>query len=785
MARLNMNGRLLLTSILLVTLPAAILTAVVTWVAVRDGHDALEEQAYARLVALRAAKKAEVERYFAQLGSQARALSGNLMVSDAMRAFEQAFDTYRAQRPMLSLPRAQARLADHYRDGFLREYGERNAQGSFAVEPLLAALDADALTLQARYLPGADTPLPPTRDAWADVQEATDYDAAHARFHPYLDDYRRRFGYRDIFLVDADSGDIVYSAAKEIDYATSLRDGPFADSALGEAFRAAAAATQPDTVVLTDFAPYVPSFADPAAFIASPVYDGDSRIGVLVLQLPIDALEAIVSADHEWAGSGLGSSGEVFVVGVDGTMRSMARHLLEDREAYLAEIAAAGTPAAAVAAIARKNTTVGLQPVAAALANAALAGTAGAGVFRDQRGHDVLAAHAPLAIAGLDWAIVSQLDAAEAFATIGTLRRDIVTFSALCLLALLPLGILLGRAFARSIVAPIETTVNSVSRIAADLEQGHADLTAPLTGSGNPISMRLTEAINRMIAVLASTLNGFRGAAEDVAGAADRLRGITQASAAGMHRQHAVTAGLSEAMNDMLAAVEEVARGAAAGAEAANVADHAASEGRTVVKQTIGCMDQVESSVLEASTVVQQLRQDSQNIEAVLDVIRGIAEQTNLLALNAAIEAARAGEQGRGFAVVADEVRMLATRTQESTLEVQHIIGALRTRSTQATDVMERGREHTRDAVLKAHQAGESLERIAAHVSEIDMMNSRIAVAAEQQSATAAEIRGNVAEIASVVATNTHDFEQVEVASRELAELGERLQDALGGHRMA
>jgi len=780
-----MNGQLLLTSVLLVTLPAAVLTAVVTWVAVSDAHDALEDQAFARLVALRTAKKAEVERYFARLGSEAQALSGNLMVIEAMRAFSDAFDTYHAQRPTGSLRRAREQLAAYYREGFRAEYTRRNAHATFAVEPLLASLNADALALQARYMAAADMQLPPTPEAWATARETTDYDTAHARYHPYLRDYQRRFGFRDVFLVAADSGDVVYSASKEIDYATSLRDGPFADSALGAVFRAASAAARPDAVVLTDFAPYVPSYADPAAFIASPVYDGGVMTGVVVLQLPIDALEAIVSADRNWAESGLGSSGEVFVVGADGTMRSMARQLLEDREAYLDEIAAAGTPATTVEAIARKNTTVGLQPVATALATAALAGSEGAGVFRDPRGHDVLATHAPLAIAGLDWAIVSQLDAAEAFATIGKLRRDIITFSALCLLALLPLGILLGRAFARSIVAPIETTVNTVSQIAADLEQGHADLAAPLTRGGNPISSRLSEAVNRMIVVLGGTLHGFCGAAEEVASAADHLRGITQTSTAGVSRQHAVTVELSEAMGDMLAAVEEVARGAAAGAEAASVADHAASEGRAVVRDTITCMDEVESSVFEVATVVQQLRQDSQNIETVLDVIRGIAEQTNLLALNAAIEAARAGEQGRGFAVVADEVRMLATRTQESTLEVQNIIGALRTRSTQATDVIERGRENTREAVLKAHQAGESLERIATRVSDIDLMNSRIAVAAEQQSATAAEIRGSVADIAGMIETNAREFDQVAAASRELAVLGERLQDALRAHRFA
>ncbi len=783
MSRLTMNTQLLLSAVLLVTVPAALLAAIVTWIALEHSHAALEKQTYEQLVSLRAAKKTEVENYFELLRNQVLTFSNDRMIIEAMREFRSAFADYRLESPERDLLRSRASIRRYYQESFARAYAERNADGAPDVDRLLAPLDADSIALQAAYI--SDNPHPlGAKDELSDLGDGTRYASVHSTFHPHIRDYLRKFGYYDIFLVDDVSGDVVYSVFKELDFTTSLVDGPYAESGLGRAFQQAHAADRRDTVVLTDFAPYGPSYEDPAAFIASPIYDGDTRVGVLVFQMPIAAINDIMTYGHAWRDSGLGESGEIILIGSDGTMRSQARQLIEDSPRYIAEVAATGTPAGIVETIRRKGTTIGLQPINAELIASHRGSTGGSGPAHDQRGHAVLSAHAPLDIPGLDWTIVSLIDADEAFAPEASLRREIVQLSLLCLLVLLPVGALLGRAFARSIIAPIETTVNAVDAIANDLERGDADLMQPIAASENAISARLTGAVNRMSATIAGTLRGVRSAAEEVAAAADRLRSITQDSASGMDAQQAAASDLATAMDEMLEAVEEVARGAATGANVANIADDETNAGRAVVRKTIACMDQVETSVVEASQVVQQLRDDGQSIEAVLDVIRGIAEQTNLLALNAAIEAARAGELGRGFAVVADEVRMLATRTQESTHEVQTIIEALRTRTNAASGVMERGREHTLEAVSMVRQAGDALERIANRVTEIDMMSSRIAVAAEQQSAAAAGIRDNIGHINRVSTDNARDFGHVERSSGELAVLAERVQNSLAGYRI-
>lgn len=207
---------------------------------------------------------------------------------------------------------------------------------------------------------------------------------------------------------------------------------------------------------------------------------------------------------------------------------------------------------------------------------------------------------------------------------------------------------------------------------------------------------------------------------------------------------------VATAMNEMSATVHEVARNATEAAEAAQQADAETRTGKSVVSQAIEAIDLLASEVESAAQVIHKLEQDSDEIGAVLDVIRGIAEQTNLLALNAAIEAARAGEQGRGFAVVADEVRTLAQRTQQSTQEIQNMIERLQSGSQDAVKAMEQGKNRAQAGVTQAAEAGTSLETIAAAVSTISDMNTQIATAAEEQSVVAEEINLNINSISDM-----------------------------------
>jgi methyl-accepting chemotaxis protein len=230
-------------------------------------------------------------------------------------------------------------------------------------------------------------------------------------------------------------------------------------------------------------------------------------------------------------------------------------------------------------------------------------------------------------------------------------------------------------------------------------------------------------------------------------------------------------------MDEMTATVHEVARNTDAAAQAAEQADAQAKEGNQVVASTVQSIRQLADAVDNTAEVIQTLANHSQNIGSVLDVIKGIAEQTNLLALNAAIEAARAGEQGRGFAVVADEVRTLASRTQQSTQEIHEMIESLQAGSKNAVAAMAKGKEQAHSSVELISKAGDSLQTISQTVATIYDMNTQIAAASEQQSTVAEEINRNITNIKSSSDLTAEKSRQSEKSSGELSNVAARLQE--------
>jgi methyl-accepting chemotaxis protein len=261
------------------------------------------------------------------------------------------------------------------------------------------------------------------------------------------------------------------------------------------------------------------------------------------------------------------------------------------------------------------------------------------------------------------------------------------------------------------------------------------------------------------------------GGCTTVASAAEELSAITAQSRNGMTRQSAETEQVARAIGEMTDSVNAVAQRAQRAAEAATEADDEAKQGYAVVRQTTLAIEELAGEVTQTAEALMRLKADSLNIGTVLDVIRGIAEQTNLLALNAAIEAARAGEQGRGFAVVADEVRSLASRTQQSTREIQLMIESLQGGANSAVDAMQSGLTKAQASVGQAQQAGRSLESITARVDTIRDMNVQIAAAASEQRRNAAHITHSVDNITMITAEASQGALQIAQASRELAEL--------------
>jgi methyl-accepting chemotaxis protein len=330
------------------------------------------------------------------------------------------------------------------------------------------------------------------------------------------------------------------------------------------------------------------------------------------------------------------------------------------------------------------------------------------------------------------------------------------------------------------ISAMIERNIMNVVKTLDEIAKGKGDLTQRLTSKGNDEIGKLVHSFNAFIDKLHTIISQVSASTTQLSTASEEMAVISAESKLSSANQYKETEQVASAMNQMTATVHEVARNAEQAATSAYAASSETSKGHSVVEQTIGSINQLATDVEKAAEVIQQLEKDSGNIGAILDVIKGISEQTNLLALNAAIEAARAGEQGRGFAVVADEVRTLASRTQQSTQEIQEMIENLQSGTVQAVKVMESGRKQAHSSVEHAVHAGESLSTIASSVTTISEMNTQIATAAEQQTAVAEEINRNIINISDLGEHVISSSEMTASSSEELSRLSIDLQALVG-----
>jgi len=335
-------------------------------------------------------------------------------------------------------------------------------------------------------------------------------------------------------------------------------------------------------------------------------------------------------------------------------------------------------------------------------------------------------------------------------------------------------GLLAAWAITRQIVIPLRQTLNAADRVAS------GDLRHDLNVERRDELGQLQRSMQRMTVSLRELIGGIGDGVTQIASAAEELSAVTEQTSAGVNNQKVETDQVATAMNEMAATVQEVARNAEEASEAALVADQQAREGDRVVAESIAQIERLATEMNHSSQAMGQLKSESDKIGSVLDVIKSVAQQTNLLALNAAIEAARAGEAGRGFAVVADEVRSLAQRTQQSTEEIEALIAGLQSGTQQVASSMDASRELTASSVELTRRAGTSLETITQTVSSIQAMNQQIAAAAEQQSAVAEEINRSVMNVRDVSDQTSAASEETAASSVELARLGTHLQGLVG-----
>ncbi|MDW3096884.1 MAG: methyl-accepting chemotaxis protein [Alphaproteobacteria bacterium] len=609
------------------------------------------------------------------------------------------------------------------------------------------------LTLQKHYITENPNPIG-SKEVLDQAQDGSLYSDYHGYYHPWFRDLQQSREYYDVFLFDTD-GNLIYSVFKELDYATNLAAGEWADSGLGRVFRAASKAAIGETV-FDDFAPYGPSADAPASFIATPVFDRNkTRIGVIAYQMPAGVINRIMSEVE-----GLGETGQSYIVGSDLLMRSNSRF--------------------------QEESTMLTVKVDSPAVRHALEGGHGVDIEPSLEGQEAFAAYSLVDVFGIKWAVIAEIEIAEAEQEVTAL---LYSFMVVCLIVILCAGAL-GTLMSNQVSKPI-TAMTGVMRRLADknwsVEIPHTD--------------RQDEIGEMASAVLIFKDNGQEAErlqaneAEREARAADEKR---QAMSQLADSFETSVGEIVEAVSATAMDLKETAQGVAAIAEettAQSATVAAAAEESSVNVQTVSsATEEMSASISEMQQQVMRSRDVSEHaaesveqavgqvtglsdaanqIGDVLGLIQDIAEQTNLLALNATIEAARAGDAGKGFAVVASEVKSLATQTQKATEQIRQQIEGVQTESQTAVAAIGGIREV---------------------ISQVTEISQSIAVAIEEQTAATGEIARNAQqaasgthEVSSSVQGVSEASQQASAASTELlassnslAEQGDTLRERMG-----
>lgn len=757
---MSLKSRLLLVMAVLASVVAIISVLLISKSAVNQMYDDTLQRYQSDLTAKRVLISSEVTGYLETIAKQIVVMANDVSIKEAARDFENGFFQY----PLNKTDKSS--LINYYEQDFNRVFAQANEE-QLNVTRLYSTLSERAVVMQSNFISLNPHALG-EKDALSALGDGTSYDSTHQRYHPTIRKFLQEFGYYDIFIVEPNDGKIVYSVFKELDFATSLVDGPYKDTGIAEAFRQGKNLADGEHY-FTDFAAYLPSYNAPAGFISSPIYDQGKLVGVLIFQMPIDRINNLMTQKQQWVQSGFGDSGEIYLVGSDKTLRSESRFFIEDDAGYLDLIESVGM--SQHAEISAKGTTIALQPVDSQGVKEALNGEVGFSIFDDYRNIPVLSSYGPITFGNQTWAIMSEIDQAEALIGIDKLVGDIVISGITTVLAMIAISLVVAYLVAGSLIRPLSI----LSKRFAELSEGDADLTVRLSDSGIKEIDGISAGFNKFVVLLNDVFGTVKGSVDRVASSSQQLESTSQQNNQTLIEQNNAVEEVQISIQNFGLSVAEITNQASTALDATNDARDKTMSNSEKAYSAADMIRALVSDVESSAQAILSLQGSVQEIGDVLNVINSIAEQTNLLALNAAIEAARAGEHGRGFAVVADEVRSLASRTQESTVIIQTKIEQLTHSTETSVTSMGNASEVANKGIGLVEEVRDSLQELRETVKELSQMNLDISSASQLQSETIETITNSICTVNKRSEDITSSSSHIEAVSHELADVAKTL----------